>query len=77
MDRGELSLSHSLKRGNALNTRRNDFIRTYIERVTSRKCFVSPMRGGSGVAGQGRVVGVPKFHSRGKCTIPLTNIISD
>ena len=25
-----------------------------------------------GVAGEGRVVGVPKFHSGGKCTMPLT-----
>ena len=25
------------------------------------------MRGDSGVAGEGRVVGVPKFHSWGKC----------
>ena len=35
------------------------------------------MKGDSGVAGEGRVVGVPKFHSRGKCTMPLTNINSD
>ena len=35
------------------------------------------MRGDSGVAGEGRVVGVPKFHSWGKCTMPLTNINSD
>ena len=28
------------KRGSALNTRRSDFIRTYIERVTSHKRFV-------------------------------------
>ena len=35
------------------------------------------MRGNSGVAGEGRVVGVPKFHSWGKCTMPLTNINSD
>ena len=35
------------------------------------------MRGDGGVAGEGRVVGVPKFHSRGKCTMPLTNINSD
>ena len=28
------------------------------------------MRGDSGVAGEGRVVGVPKFHSWGKCTMP-------
>ena len=35
------------------------------------------MRGESGVAGEGIVVGVPKFHSWGKCTMPLTNINSD
>ena len=35
------------------------------------------MRGDSGVAGEGRVVGVPKFHSWGKYTMPLTNINSD
>ena len=35
------------------------------------------MRGDSGVAGEGRVVGIPKFYSLGKCTIPLTNINSD
>ena len=35
------------------------------------------MRGNGGVAGEGRVVGVPKFHSWGKCTIPLTNMNSD
>ena len=35
------------------------------------------MRGDGGVAGEGRVVGVPKFHSWGKCTMSLTNINSD
>ena len=35
------------------------------------------MRGDSGVAGEGRAVDVPKFHSWGKCTMPLTNINSD
>ena len=35
------------------------------------------MRGDSGVAGEGRVVGVPKFHSWVKFIIPLTNINSD
>ena len=34
------------------------------------------MRGESGVAGEGRVVGVPKFHSWGKCAMLLTNINS-
>ena len=35
------------------------------------------MRGDSGVAGEGRVVGISKFHSWGKCTMTLTNINSD
>ena len=35
----------SRKRGSALNTRSNDFIRMYIERVTSRKRFVSRCEG--------------------------------
>ena len=34
------------------------------------------MRSEGGVVGEGRV-GVPKFHSWGKCTMPLTNINSD
>ena len=35
------------------------------------------MRAEGGVAGEGRVVGVLKFHSWGKCTMPLMNINSD
>ena len=35
------------------------------------------MRDDSGVAGEGRVVGIPKLYSWGKCTMPLTNINSD
>ena len=35
------------------------------------------MRSDGGVAGEGTVVGVPKFHSWGKCPMPLTNINSD
>ena len=35
------------------------------------------MRGDSGVAGEGQVVGVQKFHSWGTCTTPLTNINSE
>ena len=35
------------------------------------------MRGDSGIAGERRVVGIPKLHSWGKCTMPLTNINSD
>ena len=52
----------------------------YIERVTSHSGKIASgvaVRGDSGVAGEGRVVGVPKFHSWGKCTMPLTNINSD
>ena len=32
------------------------------------------VRGDSGIAGEGRAVGVTTFHSWGKCTMPLTNI---
>ena len=35
------------------------------------------MRGEGGVASEGKVVDVPKFHSWGKCTMPLMNINSD
>ena len=35
------------------------------------------MRGDGGVAGEGRVARVPKFHSWGKCIISLMNINSD
>ena len=35
------------------------------------------MRGDGGVAGEGRIVGVPKFHSWYKCAMPLMNINSD
>ena len=35
------------------------------------------MRGDSGVAGEGRVAEIPKFHSWGKYTMPLTIINSD
>ena len=35
------------------------------------------MRGEGGVAGDGRVVGVPKFYSWGKYTMSLMNINSD
>ena len=35
------------------------------------------MSGEGSVAGEGRVVGVPMFHSWGKCTMPLMNINSD
>ena len=35
------------------------------------------MRGDSGVAGEGRVFGIPKFYSWSKCTMPLRNINSD
>ena len=35
------------------------------------------MRGDGGVASEGRIVGVPNFHSRGKYTMPLANINSD
>ena len=35
------------------------------------------LRGDCGVAGEGRLVGVPKFHSGVKWTMPLMNTNSD
>ena len=35
------------------------------------------MRGDSGVAGEGKLAGMPRFHSWAKFTMPLTNINSD
>ena len=35
------------------------------------------MRGKGAIAGEGRVVGVPKFQSWNKCTMALTNINSN
>ena len=35
------------------------------------------VRGDCGVAGEGRLIGVPKVHSWGKCTMPFMNINSD
>ena len=34
------------------------------------------MRGDGGVAGEGRIIAVPNFHSWGKCTMPLTVYIN-
>ena len=42
-------------------------------KITSRVA----VKGEGGVAGEGRVVGIPKFHSWGKCIMPLMNINSD
>ena len=41
-------------------------------KITSRVT----VRGEGGVANEEKVVGVPKFHSWIKCTMPLTNINS-
>ena len=35
------------------------------------------VRGEDGVAGEGKLVDAPKFHSWAKCTVILTNIQSD
>ena len=48
--------------------------------MTSRKRKIASgvaVRVDSGVAGEGRVFGVSKFHSLSKCIMPLTNINSD
>ena len=47
--------------------------RRCIERIASGVA----VRVEGSVAGEGRVVGIPKFHSWGKCTMPLTKINSD
>ena len=61
------------------NTHSNNFICRYIECVTSHKRIASgvAVRGEGGVAGEGRVVGVPKFHFWGMCTMSLMNLNSD
>ena len=55
----------SPKYGSALNSHSNAFILSYIECVTSRTrekiASEVAVRGDGGVAGEGRVVGVPKF----------------
>ena len=56
-------------------TRPSERIISYCKRRTHEG--LGTRLGDSGVAGEGRVVGVPKFHSWGKCTMPLTNINSD
>ena len=62
----------SPKHGIVLNTC-NDFIRSiFVWRHVSGKITSGvAMRGDSGVAGEGRVVGEPKFHSWGKCTMKV------
>ena len=50
------------KHGSMLNTR-NEFIRSILKIASG-----VALRGDSGVAGEGRVVSMPKFHSWGKCT---------
>ena len=39
--------------------------------------FGATVRGEGGIAGEGKLVGIPKFHSWGKCTMTLMNIQSD
>ena len=68
------------KHSSMLSTHRWFYTYKYIGRVTSCKRKIASrvtVKGEGGVAGEGRVVGVPKFHSRDKCTMPLTNINSD
>ena len=52
----------------------------YCECVTSQKgenALEVAVRGGGGVAGEGRVVGAPNFNFWGKFTMPLMNINTD
>ena len=66
----------SPKHGSALNTR-NGFIRGILNAKRHVSASGVAVRGEGGVAGEGRVVGVPTFYSWSKCTMPLTNINSD
>ena len=67
----------SPKHGSVLNTHSNDFIQNAWHHVSGTIASGVTVRGDGGVTGEGRIVGVPKFHSWGKCTMPLTNIKSD
>ena len=53
----------------------NNFMRMHIERVSMKIPF-GTLRVDGCVDGEGKLVGVPKFHSWDKCTMP-TNIQSD
>ena len=46
---------------------------TYMKKIASGVT----VRGDCGVAGEGRVFGLPTFHSWRKCTMPLTNVNTD
>ena len=66
------------KHGSMLNTRSNELGILNVRRQKSGKIASGvSVRVEGGVAGEGRAVCVPKFHSWGKRTMPLTNINSD
>ena len=70
----------SPKHGSTLNTHSNDFIRRFIECMTShkrKKMLRDTVRGYGGVAGKDKLVGIQRFHSLGKFTMLSTNINSD
>ena len=67
-----------------LNTHSNDFIPRHNEHMMSCKYEIpsdAAERCEGGVAGKGKLVGVPKFHSWGKCsqigcpTLPLARVL--
>ena len=70
----------SPKLSSAFNSHRNGLYigilnawRHVRERITSELLWGVTVHG---VAGERRVVGVPRFHLWGKCTMPLTKLIS-
>ena len=68
----------SQKHGSMLNTHSNEEGILNVRRHVSGKIASGvSVRVDGGVAGEGRAVCVPKFHSWGKRTMPLTNINSD
>ena len=64
-----MCVNFSPKHGSTLNTRSNVFMHSCIEYVTSCVHKITlrvAVRGDGGVAGEGGVVDLPKFHSWGK-----------
>ena len=56
----------SPKHGGMLNTGSNDFIRSELNvwhHISVKISCGAAVRGEGGVAGEGKLVGVPKFHS--------------
>ena len=70
----------SPKHSSTLNTRSNNFIRRFIECMTShkrKKKLRDAVRDYGGVTGEEKLVGIRRFHCLGKYTMLSTNINSN